>query len=124
MRQRRPWQTSLWSKEASCASLSATERTDGSPFRTPPGYRRMVAPLTPHLPGDCAAPLRVAWRTAGKAGPVRTDWIHEMKHDGYRIMVIRENECVRLLSKNGSDWPRRYPWIAEAACKIRRSGLS
>jgi ATP-dependent DNA ligase len=31
------------------------------------------------------------------------DWIHEVKHDGYRMLVIRENERVRLLSRNGSD---------------------
>jgi bifunctional non-homologous end joining protein LigD len=48
-----------------------------------------------------------------------SDWIHEVRHDGYRMLVIRENERVRLFSKNGSDWTMRYPWIAEAALKNR-----
>jgi transposase len=42
------------------------------------------------------------------------------QHDGYRMLVIRENERARLFSKNGSDWTRRYPWIAEAALKNRQ----
>jgi bifunctional non-homologous end joining protein LigD len=58
--------------------------------------------------------------TAGKQVPSGPDWIHEVKHDGYRMLVIRENERVRLFSKNGSDWTRRYPWIAEAALKNRQ----
>lgn len=40
-----------------------------------------------------------------------------MKHDGYRMLVIREDGRVRLLSRNGTDWTKRYPWIAEAALK-------
>jgi hypothetical protein len=30
------------------------------------------------------------------AGP---DWIHEVKHDGYRMMVVREQKRVRLISR-------------------------
>ena len=44
--------------------------------------------------------------TAGKQVPSGPDWIHEVKHDGYRMLVIRENERVRLLSRNagGRQW--------------------
>ncbi|MEZ2143212.1 DNA ligase [Bradyrhizobium sp. DN5] len=58
--------------------------------------------------------------TAGKHVPSGPDWLHEVKHDGYRILVIREDQRVRLLSRNGTDWTRRYPWIAEAALKNRQ----
>src|SRR3954469_22121007 len=57
---------------------------------------------------------------AGKQVPAGPDWIHEIKHDGYRMLVIRENERVRLLSRNGTDWSKRYPWIVEAALKNRQ----
>ena len=30
-------------------------------------------------------------------------------------MVIRENERVRLISRGGHDYAKRYPWIVEAA---------
>ncbi|MCK1305013.1 MULTISPECIES: RNA ligase family protein [unclassified Bradyrhizobium] len=58
--------------------------------------------------------------TASKQVPAGPDWIHEVKHDGYRMLVIRENERVRLLSRNGTDWTKRYQWIAEAALKNRQ----
>ncbi|WP_439363065.1 RNA ligase family protein [Bradyrhizobium sp. DASA03005] len=58
--------------------------------------------------------------TAAKLVPSGPDWIHEVKHDGYRMLVIRENERVRLFSRNGTDWTKRYPWIAEAALKNRQ----
>jgi hypothetical protein len=32
--------------------------------------------------------------------PDRPDWIHEIKHDGYRLIVQR----VRLFTRNGHDW--------------------
>jgi ATP-dependent DNA ligase len=48
-----------------------------------------------------------------KAGtvPAGPDWLHEVKYDGYRIMVIREDKRVRLITKGGQDWTDRYPWI-------------
>ncbi|MGY3036178.1 ATP-dependent DNA ligase [Bradyrhizobium sp. USDA 4354] len=36
------------------------------------------------------------------------------------MLVIRENERVRLLSRNGTDWTKRYTWIVEAALKNRQ----
>jgi ATP-dependent DNA ligase len=32
----------------------------------------------------------------------------EIKYDGYRMMVVRENDRVRLISRNGNDWTDRY----------------
>ncbi|WP_245324002.1 hypothetical protein [Bradyrhizobium shewense] len=58
--------------------------------------------------------------TAGKEVPNGPDWIHEVKHEGYRMLVIRDDKRVRLLSHNGTDWTKRYPWIAEAALKNRQ----
>src|SRR5262245_4371055 len=40
---------------------------------------------------------------------------HEIKHDGFRLMVRRDPAGVRLLTRNGHDWTDRYPLIAEAA---------
>ena len=59
--------------------------------------------------------------TAGKAVPSGPDWIHEVKYDGYRMRLERDGNRVRLLSKGGNDWTKRYPWIAETALKIRKS---
>ena len=58
--------------------------------------------------------------TLGTKVPARPDWIHEIKYDGYRMMVVRENDRVRLITRNGADWTNRYPWIVEAALKNRQ----
>jgi bifunctional non-homologous end joining protein LigD len=33
--------------------------------------------------------------------PTGSEWIHEIKHDGYRMMLIRERDRVRLISRGG-----------------------
>jgi bifunctional non-homologous end joining protein LigD len=57
--------------------------------------------------------------TRGTAVPAGPDWIHEIKHDGYRLTVHREGKRVRLFTRNGHDWTDRYPLITEAALRIR-----
>ena len=44
--------------------------------------------------------------TRGTKVPAGSDWIHEIKHDGYRLIVHREGARVRLLTRNGHDCPR------------------
>jgi ATP-dependent DNA ligase len=41
--------------------------------------------------------------------PSGPDWIHEIKHDGYRLIVRRDGETVRLFIRRGHDWTERYP---------------
>jgi ATP-dependent DNA ligase len=41
--------------------------------------------------------------------PSGAGWVHEIKHDGYRLQVRREGEAVRLFTKRGYDWTSRYP---------------
>ena len=51
--------------------------------------------------------------------PSSANWIHEIKHDGFRMMVRRDAAGVRLLTRNGVDWTTRFPLIAEAAAALR-----
>ena len=59
--------------------------------------------------------------TVGKAVPSAPEWYHEIKFDGYRLRVERDGDRVRLITRGGYDWTKRFPWIAEAALKNRRS---
>jgi bifunctional non-homologous end joining protein LigD len=52
--------------------------------------------------------------------PVGPDWIHEVKYDGYRMMLICEKDRVRLISRGGHDWATHFPLIVEAALKLRQ----
>jgi ATP-dependent DNA ligase len=60
-------------------------------------------------------PTRAANPPAGAA------WVHEIKHDGYRLIVRRDGDTVRLFTRRGYHWADRYPAIARAAVKLRRS---
>jgi bifunctional non-homologous end joining protein LigD len=57
--------------------------------------------------------------TRAVKAPVGADWVHEIKHDGYRLIVRREGPAVRLFTRRGYDWTDRYPAIASAAAKLR-----
>jgi bifunctional non-homologous end joining protein LigD len=51
--------------------------------------------------------------------PTGPDWVHEIKHDGYRLQVRREGDAVRLFTRRGYDWSGRYPAIAVTAMLLR-----
>ena len=55
----------------------------------------------------------------GDKAPSSVNWIHEIKHDGFHMMVRRDAAGVRLLTRNGIDWTARFPLIAEAAAALR-----
>jgi len=52
-----------------------------------------------------------------KAPPSGSDWLHEIKHDGFRIIAQKDVDGVRLITRNGYDFAERYPLIVDA---IRR----
>src|ERR1700720_1604665 len=49
-----------------------------------------------------------------KEPPAGPGWIHEIKHDGFRILARREAEHVRLFTRHGTDFTARYPKIVSA----------
>jgi len=61
--------------------------------------------------------------TRGTKVPAGPDWLHEIKYDGYRLIVQREGKRVRLFTRNGHDWTSRYPLIVEAAPKNRMTSF-
>jgi bifunctional non-homologous end joining protein LigD len=53
--------------------------------------------------------------------PSGPKWVHEIKHDGYRIEARIDGSTIRLLTRTGLDWTERFAAIAEA---LRGLGLS
>ncbi len=51
--------------------------------------------------------------------PSGPEWIHEIKHDGYRLMICRDTAGIRLLTRRGYDWTARFPAITSAASVLR-----
>ena len=51
--------------------------------------------------------------------PAGAGWLHEIKHDGFRMLVRRDARGVRLFTRNGHDWTGRFPLIARAALSLK-----
>ena len=43
--------------------------------------------------------LRPCLPTAGKAVPATPTWLHEVKYDGHRLIVARDGDRVRLITR-------------------------
>jgi bifunctional non-homologous end joining protein LigD len=68
--------------------------------------RRPVGYIPPCLPSRAERP---------PSGP---GWLHEIKHDGFRLMARRNRDGVRLYTRNGYDFAGRFPQIVEAVSKL------
>src|SRR5262249_8692028 len=51
--------------------------------------------------------------------PAGADWLHEIKLDGFRMLVRRDAEGVWLFTRNGHDWTGRFPLIVRAALSLK-----
>ena len=76
-------------------------------WRTPVARLRPQGFIAPCIPTLATKP------------PVGPQWIHEIKHDGYRLIVRKQGDRVRLFTRRGYDWTDRYPLIAKAAAKLQ-----
>ena len=46
-------------------------------------------------------------------------WVHEIKHDGFRVIVRKDGERVRLYSRPGNRLTYRFPLIVKALARLR-----
>jgi ATP-dependent DNA ligase len=46
--------------------------------------------------------------------PSGPNWLHEVKHDGFRLMARRDSAGIRLLTRNAHEWTDRYPAVVAA----------
>jgi bifunctional non-homologous end joining protein LigD len=53
-----------------------------------------------------------------KAPPSGSGWLHEIKHDGYRILARRDGAGVRLITRHGNDFTARFPLAVEAVSRL------
>jgi ATP-dependent DNA ligase len=53
-----------------------------------------------------------------KTPPSGPAWIHEIKHDGFRILARKDGGRVELMTRNGYDFADRYPLIVDAIARL------
>jgi len=51
--------------------------------------------------------------------PSGEQWLHEIKHDGFRVIARKNGKRVKLYSRPGNDLTYRFPLIVEAMAKLR-----
>jgi bifunctional non-homologous end joining protein LigD len=56
--------------------------------------------------------------TLAEEPPRGADWLHEIKHDGYRTQLAIENGTARAYTRRGFDWTDKYQPIVQAAAKL------
>jgi bifunctional non-homologous end joining protein LigD len=68
--------------------------------------KRAAATIEPCLPRKAKVP---------PSGP---DWLHEIKHDGFRILARKDGDQVKLITRNGYDFASRYALIVDAIASL------
>jgi ATP-dependent DNA ligase len=92
------------------------------------------------LPGDCASGV-FEWRSNGQNQrqpalrrptpdssnrswrprsrvPSGERWLHEIKFDGYRVQLHIANDDIKVFTRRGNDWTKRFKKIASDAYLI------
>ncbi len=73
-----------------------------------PAYRK-------HQPEGFLVPSQP---TLSDQPPIGPGWIHEIKHDGYRLIAIRQNGVVRLWSRRATNFTDTFTRIREAVAGL------
>jgi bifunctional non-homologous end joining protein LigD len=51
--------------------------------------------------------------------PSGSEWLHEIKPDGFRVIARKKGAQVRLYSRPGNDLTHRFPLIVETLARLR-----
>jgi ATP-dependent DNA ligase len=71
-----------------------------------------MSPFSPCIPTQALAP------------PTGDRWVHEIEHDGYRLIARREGERVILRTRGGHNWAARYPRIIASVLALRVNSIA
>src|SRR5207247_8004327 len=56
--------------------------------------------------------------------PSGSQWLHEIKHDGFRVIARKDGTKVRLYSRPGNDLTYRFPLIVESLARCAHGPAS
>ncbi|HKA76496.1 MAG TPA: DNA ligase D [Pseudolabrys sp.] len=95
-------------KRAPAAAIKPPRKTEGA--------EDDVLAAAPH--GALPAFVAPCLASLGDKAPDSDDWLHEIKFDGYRIQARLDRGRVKLLTRKGLDWTRKFPTVADAIAKL------
>ena len=67
-----------------------------------------------------AFPKKIGLQLARLTGtaPAGADWDHEVKYDGYRILIYRNGKSIHVASRNGQDYTAKLPAVVKTAAML------
>src|SRR5258707_2769042 len=68
------------------------------------------------LPASFVPPCLPTKAQEPPSGPM---WLHEIKHDGFRVIARKDDKRVQLYSRPGNDLTHRFPLIVETLARLR-----
>jgi bifunctional non-homologous end joining protein LigD len=101
--------------------IRTSRPTDGAVADRRRGKRRRPGPYCPHVAAARRRPpgfIEPCIPTVAAKPPTGPQWLHEIKHDGYRLIARKTAGRVRLFTRRGYDWTDRYPRIVEAVAAL------
>ena len=79
----------------------------------------LIERMRKRLSADRASFIEPCLPSSADKPPSGSNWIHEIKHDGYRLMARRDPVGIRLITGRGNDWTTRYPLVVEAVNHLK-----
>ena len=88
-----------------------------------PQSARKSSPRTTRKSARAGKSAALGWiepqlATLVTAVPAGSQWLHELKFDGYRLLCRIDNGRVSLFTRHAQDWTERFAGVAEAAQKL------
>jgi bifunctional non-homologous end joining protein LigD len=90
----------------------------GGPEEGEGGPRLRLSELAGAVRGALPRTQPLALALVVEVPPDGDEWLHEIKHDGYRIVARIEEGEVHLVSRNGKDWTKEFPQVARAVGRL------
>jgi bifunctional non-homologous end joining protein LigD len=95
------------------------EIAEGKPARTRPAPARRKPVRTGRTRVEAVPAFRAPQLcTLQDVTPTGGAWLHEIKFDGYRVLVAVGGGRARVFTRTGLDWTDSFPIIAEAASAL------
>ncbi|KAB0678065.1 DNA ligase D [Aureimonas leprariae] len=104
------------------------ELAAGGAIRKDHAARRKVAAAKPSSPRARVPKAKKALlpvflepslATLVEKAPAGPEWLHEIKHDGYRLQARIDGHSVKLLTRKGLDWTSKFGAVADGLRELK-----
>jgi len=55
--------------------------------------------------------------------PNGKEWLHEIKYDGYRLLSFVSKDKIRMMTRGGLDWAKKFPTIVKGLKQLKLSNV-